>query len=499
MISVMIVDDERLERILIAKSYEWQTNGFEIVAEASNGEEGLALFQEKRPQLVITDINMPRMNGLDFAKSIREIEPRTQVMILTGFHEFSYAQSAVNIGVYSFLLKPLNRNELAAMAKKAKTAILADQREEKEKLKVQSELHHMVRDGFLQRLVNGRVSQLEFEELVQDAELRILKKKLFCIYAKSSFTAPKEWHCIRFEYFLGGTVVLVSPEQGETEESLADEINANDLGADNYIGVSCSFFGPDEIKGAFRQACEAADALQMVDTCGCSTYSRLFSEGSVLSAHKESDAILQDYIELLTTGRWRDALRLGSDYLQMAESSYASCSLRLSLRHLLTISFECLGDTGVVIPEDIWNNVIDSANSVSNLFHARRCFANGMRMIRKCMNGLESGRRHSKIVEQALNYIQTNYSDAQLSLKTLARSLYINDSYLSRVFKKEVGKGIAEYIVDTRIARAQEYLKDPSLKIYQVAERVGFNDPHYFGQCFKKVMGLTVREYCNLP
>lgn len=499
MIPVMIVDDERLERVLISKSYEWQTNGFEIVAEASNGEEGLSIFRDKRPQLVITDINMPLMNGLDFARSIKEIEPKTQVVILTGFHEFSYAQSAVNIGVYSFLLKPLNRNELASVAEKARAEILIDQREKNEKLKVQSELHHMVRDGFLQRLVNGRVSQLEFEELVQDAELSILKEKLFCIYAKSSFAAPKEWKCIQFEYFLGGTVVLVLPERGETEEILTKEINESGLCAHNYIGVSCLCFGVDEIKGAFRQACETADALQMTNTCGCSSYNRLFFEKSRLPSDKESNVILQSYIESLTSGQWQSVLELGNSYLQKAEAAHKAGFLRLSLRHILTVSFECLSDMGEIIPEEIWNDVIDSANSVSNLFTARRRFADGIRMIQKCVDGPENGRRYSKIVSQAIDHIKANYNDAQLSLKTLARSLYINDSYLSRVFKKEVGKGVAEYIVDIRIAEALEYLEDSSLKIYQVAEKVGFNDPHYFGQCFKKAMGLTVREYCNLP
>lgn len=498
MIPVMIVDDERLERILIAKSYEWQTNGFEIVAEASNGEEGLSLFRDKRPQFVIADINMPLMNGLDFARSIKEIEPKTQVVILTGFHEFSYAQSAINIGVYSFLLKPLNRNELAAVAEKARAEILAYQQEKNEKLKVQSELHHMVRDGFLQRLVSGRVSQLEFEELVQDAELSVLKKKLFCIYAKSPFVAPDEWNCIQFEYFLGGTVVLLSQGQRETEDILMDEINVNGLSAHNYIGVSSVCFGVDEIKGAFRQACEAADALRTTNICGCSAYSCLFSEKSLLPA-KELSAVLQSYSKSLMAGQWQSALDLGCNYLQKAEAAHQVGFLRLSFRHILTISFECLSDTGVVIPEELWNNLIGSANSVSNLFNARIRFEDAIHLIEKCVDSLESGKRHSKIVGQAIDYIKMNYNDAQLSLKTLARSLYINDSYLSRVFKKEVGKGVAEYIVDIRVAQALKYLKDSSLKIYQIAEKVGFNDPHYFGQCFKKTMGLTVREYCNLP
>lgn len=124
-ISVMIVDDEHLERILITRSFDWQGEGFTIVAEAENGRDALALYTRLHPQLVVTDINMPFMDGLQLSQAIKEQDDSTEITIISGFNEFRYAQRAVNIGVNSFLLKPINPQELAQSARKSRKSIEA--------------------------------------------------------------------------------------------------------------------------------------------------------------------------------------------------------------------------------------------------------------------------------------------------------------------------------------------------------------------------------------
>ncbi|WP_010167555.1 response regulator transcription factor [Candidatus Epulonipiscium viviparus] len=250
MIKVLLVDDEKLERVLIRKGFDWAKHGFEIIGEASSAAEALKFIQSSIPDLILTDINMPQMNGLELTAKIRKQLPNCQIVIVTGYREFDYARRALKLGVTDFLLKPINMEEIAAL-----------------------------------------VETLKFDAQTKKAPPNI-----------------------------PNTVEVIKAEPTQNK-------------------------------------------------------------------------------------------------------------------------------------------------------------------------------RLHKIIIEALDYVSTEIYNPDLSLKLVASKTYSNESYLSRLFKQEIGVSLIEYITQKRINESIRLLNETDLKVYEVAEQVGFRDAHYFGICFKKRTGLTIKEF----
>lgn len=164
MLNVLLVDDEKLERVLIRKGYNWEENGFNIVGEAASGEDALEYINYHNVDIVITDINMPGMDGLQFTEKLLQKNPKCRVVIVTGFREFEYARKAIKLGVDEFLLKPVNIKEISEVMTKIKTEIAKVNEEESKvaKLKESAEKNYdILRESFLLRLVENRIGEEE--------------------------------------------------------------------------------------------------------------------------------------------------------------------------------------------------------------------------------------------------------------------------------------------------------------------------------------------------
>ena len=391
MIRFMIVDDERLERILIKESFPWQEAGFELIGEAGDGEAGLFMYQQLKPELVITDINMPFMDGLAFAQQIKQLDSQTEIIVLTGFDEFDYAQLALNIGVDSFLLKPISRDDIKRAALRAK-----------EKIHMRRKLDIDIKESFLLRLAYGRVADSDFESLSASNQLTQLYALHYCLYClnggpagdcREAYRVYQEIATCHVVDLYGAVLYWIPETRFDSEAELIASIRNNAEQYQQHVGVSGIFNNASETALAFRRAQDSANHLKQKGLFGSISYE------------------------------------------QMAKNISPAD-----------------GDASV---------------------------------------------RYSRTVRNALATIDLHFCDSELSLRTLARDLFINDSYLSRIFKNETQKRISEYILEKRIEKACELLRTTDLKVYQIAEQVGIQDAHYFGQCFKKQMNLTVNEYRN--
>ena len=164
MLNVLLVDDEKLERILIHKGYSWEENGFRIVGEAASGKEALEYMAYHHVDIVVTDINMPVMDGLEFSEKLLEKYPKCKVVIVTGFREFEYARKAIKLGVEEFLLKPINIKELAEVMNnlKNKLAKIKEEASKVAKLKESVEKNYdILKESLLLRLVEKRIDEEE--------------------------------------------------------------------------------------------------------------------------------------------------------------------------------------------------------------------------------------------------------------------------------------------------------------------------------------------------
>ena len=168
-INILIVDDEKYEGILMEKSVAWESEGFHIMGNVQCAEDALALMEKQTPDIVYTDINMPRIDGLELSRRIRETYPAVHIVIVTGYREFEYAREAIHIGVEEFLLKPIQSDELLAAAMKLREQIL----KEREQQSKDVEIYPVLCQELLRRIVTGYIKSEEAEEKLSEYQIRL--------------------------------------------------------------------------------------------------------------------------------------------------------------------------------------------------------------------------------------------------------------------------------------------------------------------------------------
>ena len=518
---VLFVDDEKLERVLLRKGYDWERNGFEIIGEASSGEEALAFFDVTEPDIVFTDINMPYMDGLCLAEKIKERSEKCRVVIVTGYREFEYARRAVQLGVKDFVLKPVNIDEISELAQTIRDEQMQAKGFIDEYQRLQesaSQSQDIVRESFLQRLVENR---MEEDEALHKIEMYKLTKLLdnsicFAIKAHGKETDSgngtlengrklleliQKTHSeplISFLHYLSNVVLfLTEPDLQEAvlfAMSLKHLIN-EELNLEVEIGISQINHGLGGISKAYKQADMAISASVILGRNTCIT----FDEYSKMKENnKESMNInwkkytfdvencmenqVVEQIQLFTDAIKKSGIT-DAEYLKLMTMDILSKSTGL-----LTKSGKNLGD--LVGEEFLYQEIV----KIENIDEMNTFLKETIRKI--ITYGLSVKEKKSyKLIEQSTFYIDTNLNDSSLTLKTVAKSVFTNESYLSRVFKKEVGESLIEYITRKRIEQSIFLLKTTDLKVYEIAERVGFSNPHYFSICFKKQVGQTIMEY----
>lgn len=191
MIRVLIVDDEKRERSLLRIGFDWEANGLAIIGEAGSGEEALEIAGVGKPEIVLTDINMPKMNGLQMAERLREADENCHIVIITKCREFEYARQAVRIGVEDFLLKPVDMEELGGIILRIREKVLAERQKERQQEAWREYVSKdIVRESFYQRLVEGRV---EIETAATAVGVvsgrRVIERLLCCEYTAAGYGA----------------------------------------------------------------------------------------------------------------------------------------------------------------------------------------------------------------------------------------------------------------------------------------------------------------------
>jgi two-component system response regulator YesN len=294
----LLVDDEKLERVLIRKGYDWKANGFEIIGEASSGEEALEFFKRKEPDIVITDINMPYMDGLALTEKIREQSSKCRVIIVTGYREFEYARRALQLGVNDFILKPVNINDVATLVEGIKEELSQEEGHSKEYSKLKEtakENQDIVMESFLQRLVENHIDEEEAIHKLQMYSFDSLLEQCICINIKPylkqttkelgtlSFSKQirtlieksKYRYVVSFVHYLCNIIIYLKEDDIEQATKIAkqikDQIN-QEWNIDVDIGISQINQGFTGISRAYRQAEKAISASIILGRNSCITY-----------------------------------------------------------------------------------------------------------------------------------------------------------------------------------------------------------------------------------
>ncbi len=512
---VLIVDDEKLERVLIRNGYQWEEHGLEVIGEAESGAEALEFARIRQPDIILTDINMPGMDGLELTKQIRALYPECRIIIITGFREFEYARQAVKLGVEDFLLKPINVLVIANAIERLKAEIEKEDKKNQEIRELKKNIlidRDVLMESFFQRLVERRIPEDEAKRRLMMYDCSRLADQSVCINIKIlnkpdhlhtdkilSLIRQQNWaDALYFVHYMNNILLFFMERDAAAAKEagirLHQEID-NQLELETTIGMSDLNTGYDGISNSFYQsenACGASVLLGRNQFISYETYQEIMSHDAPIG-----DLDWDRFIFAISNCIYEQVEEFISNFSTVLKRSGNANAeyLRLNATDLLSKAGGTLNKYGLDITE------LTGGEELYQLIQNHSTLDEIIRFTRDIVIQITDYhdklkvKKENKVVKEALQYIEDHLCDPELSLKTIASNIYANESYLSRMFKKEQGISIIAYIMKLRIDESIRLLKTTDLMVYEIAEKIGFREAHYFSICFKKQTGLTVKEF----
>lgn len=504
-IKALIVDDEKYERLLLSKLINWEEIGISLIGTAGSGQEAIEIFKDMHPEIILTDISMPETDGLELSRQIKKIDSKTKIVIITGFREFDYAKQAIRIGVDDFLLKPIEQKEVEKLLTKIRDNIVKE-RADRELI---NESIPLLAEDYVRKLLLGDEPQRAGKELFDD--WRILERSnsiQVCVikYAGSVLTKEDyEKTILTFRQFVPvflhtwiyeNETVLICPGQNkELYEKFEIKLSKSLTKYSVLLAVSNIYDTLKDVRKAYRESRKVilGSLRNMRPIIFFDDYEKMEKKAEQLSS--------KDFGEYVLAVREGD-LDATVKFIDSCMSEYIKNDMAsvIQLRNLGVILLynteKGLNEWGKSISDIVDENVYRNIVEVESL----KEFCQRMNEILiKVTNyvGMLKSNTLNNTVQKCRQYIFDHMDTPGLSLKSIAEKLYLNESYLSRIFKQATGESVNRYLMRCRIEKSMELLSTTSLKAYEVGEQVGMPDAHYFGIAFKKYTGKTINEFRN--
>ena len=505
---VIIVEDDRIIRRSLSRA-PWKEHGFILAGEAADGESALDLIEREQPQVVISDISMPFMNGLEMARSIKVTSPHTKVIFLTGFEDFKYAQEAVQLKAFDYLLKPVKIDDLI---EKVKTAAEECNREIANQRRFVESLP-LLQQRFLQKLANqDGASIVDIEKELTDLGIQLEgpfynvlllnvkeeDKAIVTEIISETFSTNGNGFLINGE--MNELVLLLSLDVDDNggEKKLAEAI-LEQLKArlDNCVTITIgrTYRNLFEIGTSFVESRLAMDMKHIMGT------SRVYSIDDTIPSMMQNVNLLGELNEEFNNQVRLELPSKAKETLErLSEAITENKSIPLSEIKLLGLKYS----TSLYYQIKKWKKGEEESLSITVLFN-HILQLESLHEMMDTLHGLvdewadsmdkEKNLNHHSLVDNAMAYMNENFHDLTLTQQKVADKVFVSAPYLSNLFKHEKGLNFGDYLLELRITRAMELLRDQDAKVYKVAESVGYSNPQYFSVCFKKYTGHTPGEY----
>lgn len=525
MYRVLLVDDEEDVREGLVVEVDWEALDLRIVGLAENGREALEMAERVEPDIVVTDISMPFMDGLELARRLRERNPLVKVVILTGYDEFDYARQAVSLSVDEYLLKPFSAGHLTELLTRLRAQMAAEVAERED----------------VQQLRDHYYTSLPLLQADLMATLLHRQKSPEYIHGKAK-QCGLDLHGDRY----GVSVLTLHMDGDQSEDAELKQFAALNIAAEVWTehGAGHAFMHQETIvllyvdrwggeDGEKRQQQALENVMRSINH-----YLRIpatVGSGSIVNTlagvkHAYEDALLAlDYrlvpgtdpliyiadVERQTAGKLRfDELK------QQTLTRCLKAGTQAELEDALEIIFrEITVEHGrsdiqlylIEVLTNVWKAAQASGEAMEDIFGAGfQLYADLFRLPglseaqgkvhEVCLlvqHRIASGRQHvyKDIVEQALSFTKEHYADPDLSIQKVCGHLHISSGYFCGIFKKEVQLTFLQYLMQIRMEAAKELLRSTEMKSFEIAGQVGFAEPNYFSFCFKKHVGVSPKEY----
>lgn len=531
MLKIFLVEDEFVVREGIKKNIDWSGNGYDFCGEASDGERAFPLIQKLKPDIVITDIMMPFMDGLALSKLIKSQMPWIEIIILSGYSEFEYAKEAIKLGVAEYISKPVSGEDLlrevAVVAKKIEEK--NKEREINEKYRKEMEENTQANYKLLfQNLVTGSRS---IPNLLEDAAklnvdvmaawYNIVLFKLILNGKKQiEYSEEHEEICNRireclsregvllFDRNLEGVAMLFKADSKEEIEklqnycfekitSILSEYENNSF----FGGIGIPVNRMSEISQSFEQASHAF-AHRYLMKSGCFLDSAKLSRDTVEENEESIQAFNVDtkqidrskIVNFLKQGNIEETKYFVDEFFKgIGKNAVSSILFR---QYIVMDIYFCVVDflEGMQIERDLVAQPDMATLANHSIEKTIEYLTQGIQEALRLRDG-QANNRYRGVVEDVKRYIEENYADEDLSLNELARHVNFSPNHLSVIFSQETGQTFIKYLTDFRINKAKELLRCTRYKSSEISVKVGYKDPHYFSFLFKKTQGMTPTQY----
>ena len=528
---IILVDDEEEVRKGIIRKIDWETLGFQVVGDAENGQDALEKIEQLEPNVVMTDIRMPYMDGLTLTSWIRQKYPSVKVLIFSGFDDFEYAQQAIKLNVTEYILKPVNVEELTQILDRVRENLdqEIEQRRDVDRFR-ESYLNSLpiLRELFLNDMVRGNMPAEDIRQKLEEYKIDILgaekwltavinvenetaeetgltlhqEKELIPISVKSLLEDNLKDYC-RFTAFNSAVgITLIASVDGEKKQtSLIDLLGdickeiKRILQVTVTIGIGYFCMDLEQLPAAYQSAVDALGYQEIVGTGNIIYINDMepVSRGKLqLETRDEADLIAavkfgtREKIEAAARSfaSRMESARVHMRQQQVYQMSIINCLIRLMQQQDL--------DLGAMFGTDEMYGKVIYGNMKPEEF-ASVITEVGCRM-NEAMNR-ERDKTAKKVILEAKQYILDHYQDPELSVDVMCRQLHMSPAYFSTVFKRETGQTYIAYLTEVRLDKAVELLNTTDDKTYVIAQKVGYQEQNYFSYVFKKRFGISPTKF----
>jgi len=519
---VFLVEDEIAAREGIRDAIDWQAIGFEFCGEASDGEMALPRIQESKPDVLITDIKMPFMDGLQLSKIIREHMPWVKVIILSGYDEFAYAQIALKLGVTEYLLKPVSSVDIIDVLKRVAVSLDREKTEREHLKQLKSQVEYNVqlrREQVLLRLVMGGISSGDAIEQGQQLGLNLVASYYLVMLIKIELcddSKPYDYdECQRVETMVSNLIgnnadILLTKKdveelvlilKGDDEEQLRQEgefwaklIQKEGAGGDTLYRLSVEMGSLQErLSDLHRSFAEALVKAKRLATSSSHADSQESEEQIELQRldHRE----LENYLNF---GELHDFDAFFESNLRpICESAlHSDLVMNYLLLEVFLTTAQFVSDLGSedgqVTPEiQEIEEIMQRITTIEQMrAELKQIICNALVFRNDRVNY-----QRTMIVQQAKAYIDDHFADPDLQMTYVAKRFNLSPNHFSTVFSQEIGESFRDYVNSLRINCAKELLRTTNMKCAEVAYQSGYNDSHYFSTFFKKKTGFTPQQF----
>lgn len=535
MYKILLVDDEILVRDAIRENIDWGKLDCELIGDCENGKQAVEFVKTHEVDIVLTDILMPYMDGMELSHFLHDNYPDILIVIFSGFGEFEYAKKAIQYNVSEYMLKPVTAMELTKVIENMKEKLDSrkmEQRKMESLTQVSQDYHknaNVIRSKALDCLVKcTRDVQVSLDELermgitFQAASYRVAVFDIdtYSEMYQMDMDKQQESALMAFVLFNVGDEIVVRENAGvvyqegnnrvciifagnrtkefsESIHRICHEIQKKVkevIGLETSIGIGSWVRSPYELIYSYRLAAKAIDYRYLLG-------------GNLLFDMEEkktdNSIFLMKDLETLTEAIKSGDRRLMEKTLGQIETEIKSALVEKSYACIyLQQVIRAIGNTCQSLSEEP-EKIIAQREALLKAVTEQRMFSQAAALVEKYAQEVfdalqelnsSSGQRQGML---AMDYIQKNYMDPCLSLNSICSYLNISTSYFSTIFKEMTGETFIEVLTRVRMEKAKELLENTTMKNYEIAEKVGFSDPHYFGISFKKITGKTPTEYAR--